>query len=272
MSVPRRQGHMGDGTYCDVAGVGEPVILLHGVGLNHKTWQFQVAALSRTYTVVTYDHLGHGRSPNIGPDTRLDQFVEQLVRVMDALGIEAAHVVGFSFGGLVAQKFALMYPQRLKRLVLMSTVYRRNEAERAGVIARLEAARADGPQSIIPLAIERWFSPPFIAGQPEIIGEIERGLRRNDATSFLAAYSLFATEDQLAGQLSAVTCPTLAITGELDTGSTPAMVQRMVADVPDAVGHVVPGGRHMMPVELADEVNAVLLKFLTGRMGKTGAT
>ena len=261
-----REGRLADGTYCEMVGNGPPLILLHGVGLNRTTWRAQVAVLSKRYTVVTYDHLGHGRSPHIQPETRLDDFVGQLVKVMDQLQIDKAHIVGFSFGGLVAQSFALKYPDRLNKLVLMSTVYNRTEEELAGVSGRLAKAREEGPHSIIPAAIDRWFSPAFIAGQPEVIGEIERGLGSNDPTSFLTAYTIFCTaEAELAGKLKAVTAPTLAITGELDTGSTAAMVKRMVADIANARGKIIEGGRHMMPMEMADEVSAALLAFLSDR-------
>ena len=258
-----REGRLTDGTFCEMVGQGPPLLLLHGVGLNRTTWRAQAVRLSRHFTVVTYDHLGHGRSRHIEPDTTLDDFVDQLVRVMDLLQINKGHVVGFSFGGLVAQRFAVKHPERLNKLVLMSTVYNRTPEELAGVSGRLAKAQEEGPKSIVEAAIKRWFSPAFIAGQPEVIGEIERGLRSNDATSFLTAYSLFCSVDgDLRGTLKDVQAPTLAITGELDTGSTPAMLERMVADIPDAVGTIIEGGRHMMPMELADEVNAALLAFL----------
>jgi pimeloyl-ACP methyl ester carboxylesterase len=256
-----REGRLSDGTYCDVVGQGYPLLLLHGVGLNRTTWRAQVVALSRHFTVVTYDHLGHGRSRHVS-DTQLDDYVQQFIRVMDQLGMTSAHVVGFSFGGLVAQRLAADHPDRLNRLVLMSTVYNRTEQEREAVTGRYHKAVEEGPQSIIPAAIERWFSPAFIAGQPEVIGEIERGLRTNDPASFLAAYRIFCTESELAGKLRQVEAPTLAMTGELDTGSTPAMVERMVADLPNGRGLIIPEGRHMMPMELAGEVNAALLAFL----------
>ena len=157
-----REGRLTDGTYCEMVGEGPPLILLHGVGLNRTTWRAQVAGLSGRFTVVAYDHLGHGRSRHITAETKLDDFVDQLVRVMDLLEISRAHVVGFSFGGLVAQSFALKHPERLDKLVLMSTVYNRTREELAGVSGRLAKARAEGPRSIISAAIERWFSPAFI--------------------------------------------------------------------------------------------------------------
>ena len=97
-----------------------------------------------------------------------------------------------------------------------------------------------------------------------MIGEIEKGMQKDDATSFLTAYAIFCNAgDERAGKLTGVRCPALVMTGDFDTGSTAAMVERMVADIPDAQASIIAGGRHMMPMEMADEVNAVLLAFLS---------
>ena len=91
----------------------------------------------------------------------------------------------------------------IDRLVLMSTVYDRNEAERASVLSRLDLARREGPQAIIPAALSRWFSPEFSKAHPEIMDEYEALLRGNDAASFLSAYECFAKADrELVGALA----------------------------------------------------------------------
>jgi pimeloyl-ACP methyl ester carboxylesterase len=253
-----------DGTVGDIAGEGPAVILLHGVGLRRGIWVGQVAALKKHFTVITYDLLGHGESPRIAPGKTLDDFADQLAAVMDELGLATASVVGFSFGGLIVQRFAVKYPERLDKLVLMSSVYNRSDEERAGVSARFNKAKTEGTASIIDAAINRWFSPEYIAARPEVIADIRSGLESNHAPSFLTAYDLFCnSEPQLAGGLKAVKCPALAMAGEFDTGSTPAMVDRMVNDLENGRGVIIPGGRHMMPMEMAEEVNVVLLPFLS---------
>jgi pimeloyl-ACP methyl ester carboxylesterase len=147
----------------------------------------------------------------------------------------------------------------------MSTVYDRNEQERAGVLARLEVAQREGPQAIIAAALSRWFSQEFAAEFPVVIQGYERMLRNNDADSFLAAYRCFATGDkQLVDMVSGISCPTLIMTGELDGGSTPEMARRLAAAIPSARCFLIPQARHMMPVEKPDEVNFVLRRFLEG--------
>ena len=252
-----------DGTAIEVSGSGLPVVLLHGVGLDQTTWGGQVEALAARRQVITYDLLGHGRSVAAVANAPLADWRGQLESVIQHLAIEKFSLVGFSFGGLIAQAYAAGHAKMIDKLVLMSTVYYRNEAERASVLSRLELARREGPSAIIPAALSRWFSPAFAGANPDIMQKYEVMLRTNGATSFLSAYRCFATADEeLGGALAGYPGPALVITGELDTGSTPAMAQKLAGTIPGAECIIVREGRHMLPIERAGEVNSILLQFL----------
>lgn len=251
------------GTAVEISGSGPPVVLLHGVGLNQSIWTGQVEDLASDFQVITYDLLGHGRSPPAGSNASLSDWVEQLEGVVSDLELPKFALVGFSFGGLIAQAYAARHPQKIDRLVLMGTVYDRSEAERASVQSRLEVARREGPRSIISAALSRWFSPEFARAHPKIMHEYEAILLGNDPASFLSAYACFATADRnLVGALAGFDRPALAVTGELDAGSTPAMARSLAGMIPGAGCSIIAGGRHMMPVELPDAVNAELRRFL----------
>jgi pimeloyl-ACP methyl ester carboxylesterase len=254
-----------DGTAGAVAGGGPPLVLLHGVGLDRHMWQAQVYFFARSHSVVSYDLLGHGESARILKDAALADFVLQLERLRAALGLNRTAIVGFSFGGLVAQAYALRHGSQVEKLVLMSTVYDRSETERAGIEDRLRKARREGPQAIYPAALERWFSPAFLAGQPDQAHELHRRMLDNDVNSFLKAYEIFAFGDrELAGKIDMIACPTLIMTGERDEGSTPAMAWRMGKSIPNSRVSIIPDGRHMMPMEMAQEVNREIARFLVG--------
>jgi pimeloyl-ACP methyl ester carboxylesterase len=263
--VDRPLRSLADGTrYCE-AGAGAPVILLHGVGLDHSIWQAQCAALSRSHRVIAYDVLGHGASPPIAEDVTLDDFVDQLARLIAALLPEKQSftLAGFSFGGLIAEAFALKAPERIARLAIIACVFDRSETERAGVAGRLRMARRDGPKVLIDAALERWYSPQFRASHPAIVEAVATMLRRNDPRSFLAAYGVFAEADQdLAGHLGAIAVPTLIVAGERDSGATPAMARRLAALIRGAELAIIPGAPHMLPQEHACELNDLLQRFL----------
>jgi pimeloyl-ACP methyl ester carboxylesterase len=263
--VSHREIMLRDGTCARKSGAGPALILLHGVGLNQSIWAEQVKTFSLSHQVITYDLLGHGRSAAVSENAVLEDWVHQLEKLVDELNLERFSLLGFSFGGMIAQAYAARHVDKIEKLVLMGTVYHRNDQERASVLTRLEIAQREGPQAIIGAALSRWFSQEFAAEYPVVMQGYERMLRTNDATSFLAAYKCFATGDkQLVDMVSGISCPTLVMTGELDSGSTPDMARRLAAAIPSARCILIPQARHMMPVEVPDEVNSVLRRFFNG--------
>jgi pimeloyl-ACP methyl ester carboxylesterase len=147
----------------------------------------------------------------------------------------------------------------------MSTVYDRSETQRANVLSRLEVVRRQGAHATVPTALSRWFSLQYAESHPDVMNRYAVILHGNDDTSFLSAYTCFATADRdLVGILAKFDRPTLVMTGELDTGSTPDMARKLAGMIPGAEYSIIAGGRHMMPVEMPDEVNSVLSRFLGG--------
>ena len=145
------------GTSYLVTGQGQPVVLIHGVGLNKEMWGGQIVGLATDYKVIAYDMLGHGQSQLPAADTPLEGYAAQLAELLDHLQIAQATVIGFSMGGLVARAFALNYPQRLTALVVLNSVFNRSPEQSAGVIARAAQAAELGPDALrgeIPQAVE----------------------------------------------------------------------------------------------------------------------
>lgn len=254
------------GTWCQVMGRGPAVVLVHGVGLDHEMWFAQREALAEQYKVVTFDLLNHGESPVINGEATLYHFSGQLDRLFDELKITRAAVIGFSFGVPISQFFALNHSPRIARMAFLNGVHDRTPQEVAPVRARYNEAKAKGTGAIIEAALSRWFSPEYAAAHPHVIAMIRRRLERNRKDAFLAAYDVFINHDPLlAGRLSMIRCPVLVMTGELDPGSSPAQSERMVEELPNSRLHILPGLRHMAPIEGADEVNRLLLEFLAAK-------
>ena len=264
--MSHREITLHDGTCVRLSGVGPALILLHGVGLNQSIWAEQVKAFAPTHQIITYDLLGHGRSATASDKAALEDWAHQLEKLVEELKLERFSLLGFSFGGLIAQNFAAKHADRIEKLVLMSTVYDRSEAQKASVLSRLEVVKREGPHATIPAALSRWFSPQFAESHPDVMERYVMMLRGNDATSFVSAYTCFATADRdLVGILAKFNRPALIMTGELDTGSTPDMARKLAGVIPGAGYSIIAGGRHMMPVEMPDEVNSVLSRFLESK-------
>lgn len=226
-------------------------------------WDAQAVALANRFQVIRYDMLGHGASVTPTLATRLDDFVDQLAELVDALELGRVTLIGFSMGGLVARHFACVYPGKLERLVLMNTVFRRSPEQRLAVQERVQQVAADGPAATADLAIQRWFSTEFRERNAVAVETVRQRLIANDPQGYLAAYRIFGSAtDETPEQLKAIRCPTLVLTGEHDVGATPEMAKELAACLPDAKAVVFPGLRHMAPFEGAQQVNAELLGFL----------
>lgn len=257
-----RCGHDTSGTYYELRGDRSvpPLVLVHGVGLDNTMWDAHVELLAACRPVLRYDLLGHGRSKT--PTRSLGDFVAQLERLLQNLQIERICLAGFSLGGVVAQRFAADYPRRVTRLMLLYTVYKRTEKELEGVRARLRLTEEQGAGATVDAAIARWFSPRFQHSRPDVIEAVRQRLLNNDRQSYVAAYRVFVNADDAVGDaLLRVRCPTLVLTGELDVGSTPEMAYRMARDLSEARVVIMPGLRHMGPVEAVEQTVDQLSEF-----------
>lgn len=219
------------------------VVLLHGVGLDHTMWEPAAALLAEEFEVIAPDLLGHGQNPP-APDG------VSLCDLADAVAGEippASHLVGFSLGALVAQHLALHRPELVATLTSVSSVCRRTPEEKDAVLGRLRLAEADFRASAS-ASLQRWYAGTDV--DPAWVRRTEDTLLGNDVTSFVNCYRVFATADaEVAAELDRISVPALAVTGELDPGSTPEMTERLAAALPDCRAVVVPGVRHMLPVE-----------------------
>ncbi len=232
------------------------IVLLHGVGLDHTMWEPVRALLGDDFEVRALDLPGHGANPPVRDGVTLADLAAELTPSVPA----GAHVVGFSLGALIAQHLARFRPDLVGTLTSVNSVCRRNEPERQSVLARLSAAEHDFPGSV-QASLQRWYDGTDV---PEHVRQRTRSvLLANDVSSFLRCYRVFATADaQIAPELERIGVPALAITGELDGGSTPQMSHRLAESIPDCRVEVVPAARHMLPVQRPVEFVSTITTFI----------
>ncbi len=238
-----------------------PLVLIHGVGLDHMMWLQVMSALPQRRTV-TYDMIGHGSASKPDGPYTLDMFVDQLAGVVDVLECKV-DLVGFSMGALVAQGFALTPAGRsVRRMVLLNAVHDRTATERRAIMDRVADVRAGGFAATVEPALQRWFTPAFLAAQPAIVESVRLRLLDNDIQAYANAYEVFATVDaELAERAADIAVPTLVATGGDDQRSTPAMATALAAAIPHGCPQVLPGLRHLTPVEAPDVVAAMIDEF-----------
>lgn len=260
------------GTAYSVYGSGEPLVLIHGVGMEQDAWTPQVSELARGHQVIVYDMLGHGASRIPDEGVTLAEYAAQLAELLDHLGLPAANVVGHSMGALVALEFALAYPARTLRVAALNAVFMRTPEQKAAVMARAAALQDIGVQATVDSTIARWFGdpvPPALQASASLVSAI---LARVHPLGYARTYLLFASCDRVhADRLATLAMPALFMTGEFDPNSSPAMSQAMAERTPVSTLNIVPGARHMMNLTDPQRVNQGLQEFLAQPLAMPGA-
>ena len=236
-----------------------PIIFIHGVGLNHTMWTPQIDAFKNS--VITYDILGHGKTPLTRENITFDHFSDQLIDLVDNLGIKKFHLVGFSIGSLIARNFACRFNERLKTLTLLCSVFQRSESQQQIVNDRFELSKKS--RTLSKQALKRWFTDDYLKNNPKIYEKITNILDQNNMQNFLRVYELFVNNNDNE-EFHKILSKTLIITGEGDTGSTPEMSKKLSKVIKNSILKVVPKGKHLCSIECSDDVNNEINKLING--------
>ena len=165
-----------------------PIVFVHGIGLNKEIWYPQIEFF-KSYNIITYDLIGHGKTPLNKNELNFQDFVKQLLNLINELEIKKIHLVGFSLGALISRHFASEYGDRLSSLNLHGSIYKRSIEQKRVVENRLELLKTDRPASK-DRAIRRWFTAEYIKNKPEMYKNIYSMLDDNNPENFLKAYKL----------------------------------------------------------------------------------
>ena len=238
-----------------------PVVFIHGVGLDHQMWVKQVNYLNE-FSILTYDLLGHGKTPFNKDKLSLKDFSDQLLGLLDYLKIEKINLVGFSLGSLIALDFSSRYQEKIDKLILIGTTYKRSDQERSLVLERYNQAKLNKP--ISKQALKRWFSDKYLENNPETYNLFINLLNKkpDDHKNFLKAYELFANHYDNFEDIKKIDRKTLVMTGSDDTGSTPAMSKDLVKDLVNSTYIEIQNGKHLCSIECADDVNINIKNFI----------
>lgn len=250
-------------TFYVKGGHGLAVVLVHGVGMRHEVWAPQLRDLSRDFTVIAYDTLGHGRSAVPDEGVALADYADQLRDLLDHLGIERAAIVGHSMGALIATEHALRYPTRTRGLAALNAVFCRTPEQSAAVRARAAVLTTLGVEATLAETIKRWFGDPVPPGLRQTAGDVAGYLSGVEPDGYSRAYRLFSVSDRAHEErLPKLAVPALVMTGENDANSSPAMSRAMAACVREGQVEIVRGAGHMMTLTHEAEVGAALRAFL----------
>ena len=243
---------------------GTPVVFLHGIGGDGSNWNPQLNALATRYRVVAIDSRGFGASEAKGENLTLEDYADDIRRVLGALEIDRAHVVGLSMGGMMAQALALNAPELVASLVLADTSARADELMATNLKASGEAALLYGMTAVAQMFMPATFCQTAIAENREYVQTFQDAFCATDPQAFNTGLQAIAELDFL-DRLDQITVPTLVVVGTDDALTPPEHAKAIAAQIADARLVLLDGAGHMSNLDNADEFTQLLTEFLDAR-------
>lgn len=254
--------------YYEIHGKGEPLVLIYGYGGHSKLWFRQIPILSKKYRIIAFDNRGVGRSDKPDMPYTMAMMAGDVAGLLDIIGVDAAHICGISMGGMIAQHFALDYPQRVISLILGCTYCGgaqsiQPEPESLAALFDFERLGKMTPEEAVRQAMPFCFSQEFISKNPDIIDkrvakQLEYPTPAHGFTRQAEAIMGHDTYELLPN----IRLPTLVIAGDNDR-LIPVENSRILASrIPEAELAIIAGVGHEFFIEDAEKVNKLVLDFL----------
>ena len=196
---------------------GRVLLVANSLMANGSMWDWNLPALADRYRVLRYDKRGHGQSGvSPGPYT-IAQLADDAVGLLDALGIEKAHFMGLSIGGMIGQQLGARYPERVHSLSLCNSAS--EMPPRSLWEERFEIARTQGIAGLVEGTIKRWFTAPFIERAPKDIEKVRHMILGTNVDGYMACGSAVRDMAQ-STMLLKIKTPTLVLSGQYDPACT----------------------------------------------------
>ena len=244
-----------------IAGNGPAVFLAHGVGARRQVWEGIVAKLAPHFRCITYDLRGHGGSAGADEPFGIDEFVADLEALRAQLGVEHAHFIGHSLGGMIVPAYARAYPERVKSLGLICTAAFRSPEAAANLANFVKKIDTEGMPGVLDTLLGRWFTDQFRRDRPDVVDARKDQMLKANPRVYRETYRVFATTE-MSPWLSEIKAPTLVMTGELDPGCGPELNEKIAAALPHSELVILPALKHSVLVEAPGPVGDALLRFL----------
>ena len=244
-----------------------PIVFIHGVGLTNEIWKPQVEFF-KNHNVITYDLIGHGKTPLEKKQLNFNDFTKQLLNLINELEINKIHLVGFSMGSLIARNFAAEHEDRLSSLILHASIYKRSEEQKIIVKNRFELMKNDKPASK-DRAVRRWFTESYLRENKDMYDKIYSILNDNNMDNLIKTYKLFVNYEDNDLILDSINTNTLVTTGQFDVGSTTEMAKNLTEKIKKANYIEIKNGKHLCNIECSDEFNKTLETFIDKNYDKS---
>jgi pimeloyl-ACP methyl ester carboxylesterase len=243
------------------SGDGVPLVLLHGLGSSGDDWWLQTPALAPHFRLIMPNLRGHKQSSALRGPTSIFTLATDIARLLDALHVERAHVLGLSLGGLVAQLLAIHFPQKVNKLILVNTfahLWPTSFSEAYILARRVVVSNFLPPLTTARVVARDLFPKPE---QAALRNEVLKRIGVNDVASYRYLVDAIRRFDSRP-QLDRIAAATLLITGDRDAVVPRSCQQQLARGLRKVRWHIVRDSGHATPVDQPEEFNRVVLDFL----------
>ena len=242
---------------------GLPVIFIHGFPFGHKMWKPQMRELPNDIHAVAYDVRGHGSSDVGDGQFTIELFVDDLIALLDHLGIEKAVLCGLSMGGYIALRAIERHPNRIKGLVLCDTKSETDtNEEKIKRTSSIKIVKAAGVAAFTDDFIKAVFWAKTIKNNPGAIEFIKELIRTNSILGICGTLLALASRTDTTQSLSSINVPTCIIVGEYDLRTPPFCAQGLHKAIAGSELHILSNAGHMSNLENTKDFNENLVAFL----------
>ena len=234
------------------------LVISNSLGTNMEMWRPQIAEFARHFRVLRYDARGHGQSAAPARAYTMDELGQDAIALMDAHGVEKAHWLGLSKGGMTGMWVASHHPERLERVVLANTAPVMGPRELWD--GRIRTVTDKGMGAIVGATLERWFTRRFLESGSSLIPLVSHMIETTPAHGYAGCCAAIRDMDQREA-IKGITLPTLVITGLHDPATTHAVGQDIAASIRGAQ-LVALDAAHLSNIERPEEFTHAVVEFL----------
>lgn len=246
---------------------GDVLVLSNGILMSTASWAFQTPVLSRHCRLLLYDCRGMWQSQHPPGPYSMVQHADDLAALLDALGVERAHIGGISYGAEIGMVFALHYPERTRSLVVSSAVSQVDPLLRAMMDGWIAAARARDPELLFQVTLPVNFSERWLAANPAALEAARQRYRQLDMDALLELLLSFSRLD-ITADLRRVDAPALVMVGEEDILKPRRYAELIARELPNSELAIIPHAGHAVLWEQAAPFNSLILGFLAKQGGE----
>jgi len=235
------------------------LVFSNSLGTDFRIWDRLLPLLPAGWRVIRYDTRGHGLSEAPARAWSMDDLGDELAGLLDGLGVRGAVVCGLSIGGMIAQTLAVRRPDLARALILCDTAAKIGDT--ASWNARIAAVERDGIAAIAGPVLQRWFSARFHERRVEELALWREMLTRTPVAGYVGCAAAIRDAD-LTGATARLRLPTLAVAGDEDGATPPALVEATARSIPGARFSVIDGAGHLPCIEQPAALAALIADFL----------